>query len=561
MVDCELTGEELLGRIAPRDDLLVLEAPEPEPEPEPEPQPGRGAGAESSKPLHPTERTGEPASAGRLVYRAADGPFRHYRRTIEWSSLDEGRFRFHQEVTFRASLSVFSPLYHPLMRRALRRPLPAGAHPWWMLPDRLSARQAQVIAVMCIFNVVGGMLYAFLTNVLTFASADLGTGSAGEQSLVFVVTRVGTVLTIVVMATADRIGRRRVAIWSAVAAALITVACALAPSLWVLTALQTVSRNLAIAAMLAADTLSVEEVPAGSRAAAQGLGALSYGLGAGTVVLSLPLADLGPAGWRLVFAVALLTLPLIWIAARNLPESARFLALAEPGSGPEPGRGATGNRRPRVMLRRLVLVGALFFLVNMIVAPSSQLQNDYLRADRGFDGARITLFVVLTGVPGFIGILIGGRWADRRGRRGVILTGLISAAIFTAGFFRFSGAPMWASATLGAVLATVSVPAMGVLAPELFPTARRGAARGTLNAVATGGSVVGLLAAGAMVDRLGYGTAFTLLALAPLTAALVSLAVPETAGRELEDLNERRPDRRDGPTSAPPPPRPPGPGP
>jgi DHA1 family multidrug resistance protein-like MFS transporter len=202
-----------------------------------------------------------------------------------------------------------------------------------------------------------------------------------------------------------------------------------------------------------------------------------------------------------------------------------------------------------------VLLGALFFLVNTFVAPSSQLQNDYLRAERGFDGTRITVFIVLTSVPGLFGILLGGRWADRRGRRGVILAGLVSLAVFTTGFFVLEGAAMWISATLGAVLATLSVPAMGALAPELFPTARRGAARGTLSAVATAGSVVGLLAAGGLVDHLGYGSAFSWLALAPLAAAALSLRVPETAGRELEDLNELRGD----PAIAESPPRSPGP--
>lgn len=523
----ELDGEDLAARLRPRDDLLVLE------------RQVEGEGTAGG-------------SRGEAVFEATEGPFARYRREVSWSRVGDSRYECHQRVEFTPALSVFSPLYRPLIRRAVRDPLPPGSHPWWMLPDRLTAHQSNVIAVMCLFHVVGGMLYAFLTNVLTFAAADLGDGSAGEQSLVFVVTRVGALLTILVMAGADRVGRRRVAIASAMAAAVLTVITALSPSLWVLTLLQTLSRNLAIAAMLAADTLSVEEVPAGSRAATQGLGALSYGLGAGVVIISLPLADVGAGGWRLVFAVGILAIPLIWIGARHLPESGRFLAVEEQ-------RGLGGGRaRARVSVRRLLLIGSLFFLVNAFVAPSSQLQNDYLRADRGFDGLGLTAFIVLTGVPGAIGILVGGRWADRRGRRGVILAGLVSLAVFTTGFFVLRGPPMWMSATLGALLATLSVPAMGVLAPELFPTARRGAARGTLSAVATGGSVVGLLAAGAMVDVLGYGRAFTWLAIAPLGAAALSLFVPETAGRELEDLNEER-----GPSgsSGSPPRRSPGPNP
>ena len=85
------------------------------------------------------------------------------------------------------------------------------------------------------------------TNVLTFASADLGNGTAGEQSVILAVSRVGIVLTIATMAFADRVGRRRIAVGAASAAVLFTLASALAPGLVVLAALQTVSRNLAIA--------------------------------------------------------------------------------------------------------------------------------------------------------------------------------------------------------------------------------------------------------------------------------------------------------------------------
>ena len=46
-----------------------------------------------------------------------------------------------------------------------------------------------------------------------------------------------------------------------------------------------------------------------------------------------------------------------------------------------------------------------------------------------------------------------------------------------------------------------------------------------------------LLLAGAIVDSRGYSTAFTMLAVAPLAAAALAFAIPETRGKELEDLN------------------------
>ena len=83
------------------------------------------------------------------------------------------------------------------------------------------------------------------------------------------------------------------------------------------------------------------------------------------------------------------------------------------------------------------------------------------------------------------------------------------------------------------------VPAISVFGPELFPTSLRGRANGIVSMAAMGGSVVGLVAAGLLDEGLGsFGQAMGLLAVAPLLMAVVILAFfPETAGRELEDIN------------------------
>ncbi len=503
-LDIDLDEAELARRLLPRDDALVAE----------------------SGPLIAGTVSG---GTGEARFACAHGPFKVYERVCTWEPAGAGRYRYRQYVRFWPALPLFAPMFFPLMRHALRDGVPPGRSPIWAMPDRLSAHQSRVVAVMCMFHVVGGLLFSFLTNVLTFIAADLGDGTAGEQSLVLAVARLGVVLTIIVMAMADRFGRRRVAIYSASAAVGLTLACGLSPDLAVLTALQTLARGLTIAAILAADTLSVEELPAGSRAAAQGMGALSYGLGAGMVILALPLTDLSANGWRFVFLVSLVCIPLLILGARHLPESHRFITrerFARPARRASPGR--------------FVFVGALLLLFNMFIAPASQLQNDFLRSDQAFTGSSITLFIAVTSTLGLFGLLAGGRLADTRSRRLAIIAGFVATGVFVSAFFASSGIPMWIWATLGTGLGALAVPALGVLAPEMFPTARRGTARGALSAVATIGSVIGLLTAGSLVDHLGYGTAFMWLAIAPLAAAVLAIRVPETSGLELEALNEER---------------------
>lgn len=467
----------------------------------------------------------------RVELVATEGPFSSYRRTVSWEQSSPGRVRVEQEVDYRLAIPYWSRLYDPLMRRALVDGVAPGTRPWWSTPNRLSPAQSTMVAAMAMFNLVAGLLYGLLSQVLTFVSADLGDGSAGEQTALLSVVRIGVVITMAAMFLADRRGRRRVALASFIAAAVLTVAGAAAPTWWIFGALQFFARNLAIAGLLCVDTISVEELPAGSRAMATGLGALAYGLGTGIIVVSLPLADLGPWGWRLTFVVAGLTLPMIWSARRHLPESHRFERLASDDAPVE---------SRRVNRGRFALLAAMFFLFNVFVAPASQLQNDYLRADRGFSGLLIAVFVVLTATPAGLGVLAGGRLADIRGRKAAIVPGLTAFGVFNVVFFSVSGAPMWIASLLSSVLGALAVPAMGVIAPELFPTAHRGGVRGVLTAIAVGGSVCGLLVAGSIVDSAGYSTAFAVLAVAPIAAAGLAFAIPETRGKELEDLNPVR---------------------
>ncbi len=499
----------LAERLRPRDDAIVLEEVA-----------GDGCGPD------------DPSGHRELVH--VHGPFHRYRRTVDWTTRDDGGLDVRQRVEWSLAFPYWQWLYWPVLGRTLREGIPRGVRPWWMFPDRLSQRQSVVVATMAAYSVVSGLLYALLTQVLTFADADIGNGSSGQQSLVFIVSRVGVVVTMVAMVFADRVGRRRVALWSFGIAAALSVATAVAPGLVALTGLQMVSRNLAVAGLLAVDTISVEELPAGSRAMAAGLSAMAYGLGAGFVVLCLPLADLAPWGWRLIFLASAVTVPVLISAARNLPESGRYERMAEAREAPAE---AEVHEERRIRGGRFVLLAAMFFLLNLFIAPASQLQNDYLRVDRGFSGLTITIFTVLTGAPAAIGVVVGGRLADTRSRRAALIPGLLALGIFNGLFFAVAGAQMWVSALLAGMLGALSVASLGVLGPELFPTSRRGGVRGALTGVAVAGSVLGLLLAGLGVDRSGYGSTFLLLGLGPVVAAGLAVAVPETSRRELEDLN------------------------
>ena len=78
---------------------------------------------------------------------------------------------------------------------------------------------------------------------------------------------------------------------------------------------------------------------------------------------------------------------------------------------------------------RFWLLAASALLLALFTAPASQLLNEFLRDEEGFSALQITLFSILTNTPGGIGLVIGGRLADTRGRRGVGAFGVAAGTL------------------------------------------------------------------------------------------------------------------------------------
>ncbi|MGH9126446.1 MAG: MFS transporter, partial [Acidimicrobiales bacterium] len=189
--------------------------------------------------------------------------------------------------------------------------------------------------------------------------------------------------------------------------------------------------------------------------------------------------------------------------------------------------------------RRLVLLGAGAFLFALFATPSGQFQNEFLRTERAFSAARISVFSLATGTIGGLGVLVGGRLADVRGRRLVIAVGVSGGIVATVASYAARGWPLWAWSAAGSILGYAVAPALGVYGPELFPTRQRSQATGVVALLYAAGGVVGLLVVGTLSQRFGtFAPAFVVLAVGPVALVVLILrAFPETARRSLEDLN------------------------
>jgi MFS family permease len=470
------------------------------------------------------------------VFVQGDGPFERYERRVEVERhdageaaaagpTDDGKVQLTQTVEFRLGLPYFRFLFTGPVRSALRRPGRDRA-PWWAPPEHLDRGAANALGTLAILAVTFGYLNTLFTQTIPFAGEEFGAGNSA-QGVAGSLVRVGGIIALLVVATADRRGRRTVMLGAAAAGSILAVTGAFAPSLAWLTGSQMLARAFASALLVLVAIVAAEEMPAGCRAYAVSLLAMAGGLGAGVCVTALNLADLGTRGWRILYVLPLLALPAIASTRHHLRESRRYLAphLRVPIKG-------HGGR--------LALLAVSALLVNLFIAPNSQFSNRFLRSELGFSGGLIGLFAVVVGTPAAIGIVAGGRIADVRGRRIVAAVALVGGTTCTvAYFFADGGWPLWAWAIVGNVLSAASIPALGVYGPELFPTGLRGKANGLVSVTALCGSAIGLTAAGVMSDRFGtIAPAMAILSAGPLLlAVLVLVAYPETAHRQLEELN------------------------
>lgn len=472
------------------------------------------------------------------AYEAEHGPFRSYRRTLttapapgehDGDRASGDRVEVREEIDFHLAIPVWGVLFVGLVKRALAdRPDPgaeARRTPWWSPPDRLDARQATVLGLLCVMTLVSGYLGTVLTQTITYAADEFGADRTA-QGAVLAGVRVGVLLALVVVALADRRGRRIVLLVAAAAGCVLTVAGAAAPAMAWLAATQTGARAMATALGLLITIVAVEEMPRSSRAYAVSVMAMTAALGAGIAVWLLPLADLGAAAWRVLYVVPLLGLPVVVWVGRRLPETHRFAAAHE--RPPE-----------RAHRSRVALLAVSAFLTTLFLAPASQFQNEFLRDERGFSGLEISLFTIFTNTPGGLGILVGGHLADVRGRRIVGAVGLAGGVAFTVVMFLTAGPTLWVASLLAALIGAATVPALGVYGPELFPTTARGRTNGVIATVGVVGSGLGLVLAGLLSDQLGsLGPALALLAVGPAVLCVVVLTLyPETAHLELEEIN------------------------
>lgn len=469
------------------------------------------------------------AASGPDQWSCLEGPFRQYQRRLKAQPDGDGGYRVTETTTYRLAVPVWAPLLHIPVRRALENRREHYGY-WWAPPDRLDQRAATVLALLAGIQIVDGYLGTVLTQTITFAVDEFGHGNRA-QGWVLGAARAGVLIALVTAALADKRGRRSLLIGAGVASCALTALGGLSPNLWVLGGSQLVARGLSTALGILIAIVAVEEMPYRSRAWAASVLTLSAGLGSGMAVWILPIADLSERGWRAIYLAAVVGVAVVALLGRRLPESRRFIEATPIAT---PSESLRARRRGR-----FTLLATSAFLLAVYLAPASGFRNDFLKDERGFSGADISLFTVTTATPIGIGLLLGGYLAERHGRRRVGALGIALGTALTSASYFFDGIALWAATLLGGVLGALAVPALAVYGPELFGTHNRGRTNGAIVTLGVLGSALGLFFVGEFSDRVSeVGPAIAILAAGPLIVAwLILVRFPETAGLELEEIN------------------------
>jgi MFS family permease len=279
--------------------------------------------------------------------------------------------------------------------------------------------------------------------------------------------------------------------------------------------------------------LIAETWPAEHRGKALGLMQSTYAIGeiiaAGVVGIVLP-----RYGWRAVFFVGILPAFLVFWILHSVPESEMWRAR----SAERPG---SLRLLLRPDIRRMGLLAtamnacAMFGYWGLFTWIPSFLRLPISRGGRGLNLMETTTWLIAMGVGKWLGYALFGFFADSVGRKRSYATYLIIAAVLVP-IYGMSHSPL-SLLILGPLVAffgTGYFSGYAAIASELFPTEIRATAMGLSYNIGRGFSAVAPFAVGAIAARYSFTAAFYLLAGAFFLAAVLSLWLPETKGKQLD---------------------------
>lgn len=334
---------------------------------------------------------------------------------------------------------------------------------------------------------------------------------------------------------ADRFGRRRLLLASIAGYTVATAATALAPDIAIFGICQLLARAFLGLEVTLTWTVLAEELPAGARGWGFGILAMLNALGAGTGALAWGLV-LAPhhLSWRWLYVAATPVLLVVVFMRRRLPESTRFeRAAAEGRLAPS----WTSVLRPPY--GRLLAVICVAAVLSALLTQAQVFVIDFMQTERHLSASAANLILVGAGALAIPVLVAAGTLSDRLGRKRVGCSFLALSVVGALSFFFLARGPvaLFASLAITDIGQFGAWPTLSGLSTELFPTSHRALARSAAGIATVAGQCSSFLLAAALIGLTGtLARSVALLAAGPLLALVIlAVAVPETAGRELDE--------------------------
>ncbi len=379
------------------------------------------------------------------------------------------------------------------------------------------------MAVVSSAHALADCCQAAVPALLPFLIAAKGWGYATASALVLA----GTVASSVVQPIFGLLADRRSLAWMMPAgiflAALFVGLAAIAPS-YELTFAAVVASGLGVAAFHPEGSRYANYLSGSRRATGMSLFSLggNAGFALGPALVTPAVALLGLRG-ALVITVPAAAVAL-WVAV-ELPRLSRFRparpAASAGGSGraaPDDDWSAFGRLGVVIAARTFLFWGMLTFVPLYFV--------DVLHRSKATGNSALVVFLV----GGAVGTLVGGRLADRIGRRPVVIGSLTLASPLV---LLFLAAPAALATPLLFVIgaAVISSFAVTVVMGQEYLPSRIGVASGVTLGLAIGLGGIGAPLLGLLADAQGLSVALMVAGLLPLIGVAATLTLPSDASR------------------------------
>lgn len=426
-----------------------------------------------------------------------------------------------------------------------------------------------VISVIAAF---GGLLYGFVIGVISgampFITKDFGL-SAYQVGFAVGNIDIGCLFgALAAGSLSDRYGRKKILIFTAMLFALSGGLCAAATSFTELVIGRLIG-GFAVGASMISALYTAEVAPARIRGFLVCLTQFGIVIGIlATYVVNWTLADAGPNNWRWMFAAGILPTIVFLVGLLFIPESPRWLAV----------RGET--ERARAILARIggaahaeselaliraaveteqgsvrelfrkglgtaLLIGVVVSMLAQSVGINSVIYySPTIFMNAGYhDASSAFLATVAVGTVNFIFTIVAVLSIDRFGRKPLLLVGLagmLVSLVSTGILFHASTvSAVWVLIPILGFVALYAVslgPIAWVLVSEIFPNRIRGVAMAICMSALYISDFAVSFTFPRLMETIGYGVFFVYAAVCAAGFLFVLLAVTETKGKTLEEI-------------------------